>query len=86
MLNIQVLGGEHAKQDPGVDSHHQGLAVDQGKRIILIKSNIVELGLESVQLRNKVLLIFYLTTLAFRMVSIDKGYGPSEWDPPLVFP
>ena len=86
MAQGEVLSTKDPQDEPGIDGPHQCLAIDQGERVVLVFRHLMQLGLEPVQLANKVLLVLNLTALTFRMVSIDQAYCPCYWYPPLVLP
>ena len=81
-----VLGAEHSEYNPGVYGHHDCLAVNKRKRVVLVLGDMVQLVHKSVQLSDEVLLILYFTPLTVRVVCVDQGCSPVEGDPPLLLP
>ena len=62
------------------------MAMDEGKRIVLVQRDNMQLGLELDQVGDDVLLLLQLASLTVRMVGVDQAGCPGQRNPPLVFP
>ena len=48
MPKCKVLGTKDSQDKPGIDGHHESLAIYQGERVVLVFRHFMQLGLEPV--------------------------------------
>ena len=86
MLNVKILFCKSAKKYPREDCNHKCLTIDQRKWIVLVSCHIMKFRLESVKLRDEILLVLNRASLTTPMICIDKRNCPCQRNPPLILP